>query len=165
MLFWAFKRAPDRGIEPRARAWQARMLPTTPTGIKLCLIRASSCGPMAKACDYESRDWGFESLQECFCAECLNWLNTAQQRLTAVLSRTSSCAQWLRRVTTNHEIEGSSPSRNVFHCPTNRYNSQTHLTKYVYFSEVCYRHVNEVVSPMLNDSHGSQTYDNVSSVM
>ena len=24
-----------------------------------------SCGPMAKACDYESRDWGFESLQEC----------------------------------------------------------------------------------------------------
>ena len=25
-----------------------------------------SCGPMAKACDYESRDWGFESLQGCF---------------------------------------------------------------------------------------------------
>ena len=36
----------------------------------LILVQCScSCGPMAKACDYESRDWGFESLQECFFTE------------------------------------------------------------------------------------------------
>ena len=40
-----------------------------------------SCGPMAKACDYESRDWGFESLQECF----------------LLLVYEDTVAEWLRR--------------------------------------------------------------------
>ena len=36
---------------------------------------------MAKACDYESRDWGFESLQECF----------------LLLVYEDTVAEWLRR--------------------------------------------------------------------
>ena len=61
-----------RGIEPGSPRPQRGVLPLNQRRL-LCVnvqvtYKLCSCGPMAKACDYESRDWGFESLQECFFA-------------------------------------------------------------------------------------------------
>ena len=46
----------------------------------------------------------------------LRWGTTRESQVVYVLHGNVPVAQWLRRVTTNHEIGGSSPSRNAFVC-------------------------------------------------
>ena len=80
------------------------------------------CGPMDKASDYESGDSRYESWQgrnilshtkldfipNIYCHECLHKIG-------------GLVAQWIRQLTTNQEIPGSSPGKVVLFCLMLRY--------------------------------------------
>ena len=80
-------------------------------------MKPQSPWPSGRASVSGAEDRGFESLRGCFCSMLIA-AYAARKLLGAVtkasITRTVPVAQWLRRVTTNHEIGGSSPSRNAF---------------------------------------------------
>ena len=82
------------GIEPGPPAWKAGILTTELTTRIILKMRPPGIEP------------GSPRPQR-------GVLPLNQRRLCSVVKHVP-VAQWLRRVTTNHEIGGSSPSRNVF---------------------------------------------------